>query len=209
MKMAATGPRSIPDQGPSAVIGGGTAVDAPASWEDLVRDHASRVYRLAYGLTRNPHDAEDLTQNVFDRVFRNLASYKPGNFDGWMYRITVNLFRDQLRRARGLRLEPLREDTVNLYPARHPSPEQAASEPVFDDDVREALAVLHPDVRNTVLLFDVDGLTYDEIAAVLGVPRGTVGSRIHRGRAQLRTALKHRSPRTRGAAAATPVRAAA
>lgn len=209
MKMAATGPRSIWDQGPSAVIRGGTAVDAPASWEDLVRNHASRVYRLAYGLTRNPHDAEDLTQNVFDRVFRNLASYKPGNFDGWMYRITVNLFRDQLRRARGLRLEPLREHTVNRYPARQPSPEQAASEPVFDDDVRKALAALHPDLRNTVLLFDVDGLTYDEIAAVLGVPRGTVGSRIHRGRAQLRTALKHRSPRTRGAAAATPVTAAA
>jgi RNA polymerase sigma-70 factor (ECF subfamily) len=209
MKMAATGPRSIPGQGPSAVIGGGTAVDAPASREDLVRDHASRVYRLAYGLTRNPHDAEDLTQNVFDRVFRNLASYKPGNFDGWLYRITVNLFRDQLRRSRRLRLEPLREDAVNLYPARQPSPEQAASEPVFDDDVREALAALHPDVRNTVLLFDVDGLTYDEIAAALGVPRGTVGSRIHRGRAQLRTALAHRSPRTRQAAAATAVRAAA
>jgi RNA polymerase sigma-70 factor (ECF subfamily) len=209
MKMAATGPGSIPDQGPSAVIGGGTAFDAPASWEDLVRDHASRVYRLAYGLTRNPHDAEDLTQNVFDRVLRNLTSYKPGNFDGWMDRITVNLFRDQLRRNRRLRLEPLREDTVDLHAARQPSPEQVVSEPVFDDDVREALAALHPGVRVTVLLRDVDGLTYDEIAAALGVPRGTVGSRIHRGRAQLRTALRHRSPRTRGAAAATPVRAAA
>jgi DNA-directed RNA polymerase specialized sigma24 family protein len=125
MKTAATGPRTIPDQGPRAFNGGGTAVDAQASWEDLVRDHASRIYRLAYGLTRNPHDAEDLTQNVFDRVFRNLASYKPGNFDGWMYRVTVNLFRDQVRRNRRLRLEPLREDTVDLHAARQPSPEQA------------------------------------------------------------------------------------
>jgi RNA polymerase sigma-70 factor (ECF subfamily) len=209
MEMAATDPRTIADQGTSAVTGGGTAVDALASLEDLVRDHASRVYRLAYGLTGNPHDAEDLTHNVFDRVLRNLASYKPGNFDGWMYRITVNMFRDQVRRNRRLRLEPLREDTVDLYAARQPSPEQAVSEPVFDDDVREALAALHPGVRVTVLLRDVDGLTYDEIAAALGVARGTVGSRIHRGRAQLRTALAHRSPRTRKAVAAIPVMPAA
>lgn len=209
MEMAATDPRTIPDQGPSAVTGGDTAVDAPASWEDLVRDHASRVYRLAYGLTGNPHDADDLTQNVFDRVLRNLASYKAGNFDGWMYRITVNLFRDQVRRNRGLRLEPLREDTIDLHAARQLSPEQAVSEPVFDDDVRDALAALHPGVRVTVLLRDVDGLTYDEIAAALGVARGTVGSRVHRGRAQLRIALAHRSPRTHHAAAATPVLPAA
>jgi RNA polymerase sigma-70 factor (ECF subfamily) len=209
MEMAATDPRTIADQGTSAVTGGGTAVDALASLEDLVRDHASRVYRLAYGLTGNPHDAEDLTHNVFDRVLRNLASYKPGNFDGWMYRITVNMFRDQVRRNRRLRLEPLREDTVDLHAARQPSPEQAVSEPVFDDDVREALAALHPGVRVTVLLRDVDGLTYDEIAATLGVARGTVGSRIHRGRAQLRTALAHRSPRTRKAVAAIPVMPAA
>jgi RNA polymerase sigma-70 factor (ECF subfamily) len=209
MEIAATDARTIPVQGPSAPTGG-TAVDAPASWEDLARVHASRVYRLAYGLTGNPHDAEDLTQNVFDRVLRNLASFKPGNFDGWMYRITVNLFRDQVRRNRRLRLELLREDTVDLHVACHPSPEQAVSEPVFDDDVRDALAALHPGVRVTVLLRDVDGLTYDEIAAALGVARGTVGSRLHRGRAQLRTALAHRSPRTRqAAAAATPVMPAA
>jgi len=209
MEMAATAAKIVPDQGPSAVTGVGTAVDAPTSWEDLARVHADRVYRLAYGLTGNPHDAEDLTQSVFDRVLRNLTSFKPGNFDGWMYRITVNLFRDQVRRNRRLRLEPLREDTVDLHAARQPSPEQAVSEPVFDDDVREALAALHPGVRVTVLLRDVDGLTYDEIAAALGVARGTVGSRIHRGRAQLRTALAHRSPRTRQTAAATPLLAAA
>jgi len=210
MEMATTGPRTLPDQGrPSTANGGCTTVGAPASWDDLVRDHASRIYRLAYGLTRNPHDAEDLTQNVFDRVFRNLASYKPGNFEGWMYRVTVNLFRDQVRRNRRLRLEPLQENTVNLHAAHQPSPEEAVSEPVFDDDVRKALAALHPDVRITVFLRDVDGQTYDEIAAILGVARGTVGSRIHRGHAHLRTALAHRSPRTPEAAAATPVRAAA
>ena len=209
MEMAATAAKIVPDQGPSAVTGVGTAVDAPTSWEDLARVHADRVYRLAYGLTGNPHDAEDLTQSVFDRVLRNLTSFKPGNFDGWMYRITVNMFRDQVRRNRRLRLEPLQEDPVNLHAAQQPSPEQAVSEPVFDDDVRDALAALHPGVRVSVLLRDVDGLTYGEIAAALGVARGTVGSRIHRGRAQLRTALAHRSPRIRQTAAATPFMAAA
>jgi RNA polymerase sigma-70 factor (ECF subfamily) len=160
------------------------------TWDRLAREHADRVYRLAYGLTRNRHEAEDLAQDVFDRVFRNTASYTHGNLDGWLYRITVNIFRDRVRRNGRLRLEPLREDTAD---DRSPT----VGLPVFDDDVRAALAALHPTLRAAVLLFDVDGLNYDEIAAALGVKRGTVGSRIHRGRAQLRAALAHRAPRRR------------
>ena len=209
MKMAATGPRTVPTYGPSGGNGGATAVDATASWEDLVRDHASHVYRIAYGLTRNPHDAEDLTQDVFDRVFGNLASYTPGNFPGWLYRITVNIFLDHMRRNRRLRMEPLREDAIGHHAAHHPGPEQVVTEQVFDDDVCVALAALHPDVRTAVLLCDVDGLTYDEVAAVLGVNRGTVGSRIHRGRALLRGALAHRRPRRREVDAAVSANAAA
>ena len=71
---------------------------APPSWEQVVRDHADRVYRLAYRLSGNPHDAEDLTQETFIRVFRSLASYKPGTFEGWLHRITTNLFLDMVRR---------------------------------------------------------------------------------------------------------------
>ena len=68
------------------------------TWEDIVRTHSARVYRLAYRLTGNPHDAEDLTQEVFVRVFRSLSSYTPGTFEGWLHRITTNLFLDMARR---------------------------------------------------------------------------------------------------------------
>ena len=64
------------------------------SWEEIVRAHSARVYRLAYRLTGNQHDAEDLTQEVFVRVFRSLSSYTPGTFEGWLHRITTNLFLD-------------------------------------------------------------------------------------------------------------------
>ena len=64
------------------------------SWDEVVRTHSARVYRLAYRLTGNPHDAEDLTQEVFVRVFRSLSTYTPGTFEGWLHRITTNLFLD-------------------------------------------------------------------------------------------------------------------
>jgi len=82
----------------------------PPSWDDVVREHADRVYRLAYRLTGNPHDAEDLTQETFIRVFRSLADYKPGTFEGWLHRITTNLFLDMVRRRARLRMEGLPEE---------------------------------------------------------------------------------------------------
>ena len=76
---------------------------APPSWDEVVRLHSARVYRLAYRLTGNRHDAEDLTQEVFVRVFRSLSSYTPGTFEGWLHRITTNLFLDQVRRKARIR----------------------------------------------------------------------------------------------------------
>ena len=78
---------------PSSLPGEG-ADWTPPSWDEIVREHADRVYRLAYRLSGNPYDAEDLTQETFIRVFRSLASYKPGTFEGWLHRITTNLFLD-------------------------------------------------------------------------------------------------------------------
>src|SRR6266550_5118828 len=86
----------------------------PPSWDDLVRQHSSRVYRLAYRLTGNQHDAEDLTQEVFVRVFRSLASYTPGTFEGWLHRITTNLFLDMVRRRARIRMEALPEDSDRI-----------------------------------------------------------------------------------------------
>jgi RNA polymerase sigma factor (sigma-70 family) len=167
---------------------------APPSWEQVVADHSGRVYRLAYRLTGNPHDAEDLTQEVFVRVFRSLSSYTPGTFEGWLHRITTNLFLDQARRKAKIRFDALAEDADQRMPGRVASPDSQVADAMLDDDVEAALADLPPEFRAAVVLCDIEGLSYDEIADVLGVKLGTVRSRIHRGRKMLRSALSHRAP---------------
>jgi RNA polymerase sigma factor (sigma-70 family) len=164
---------------------------APPSWDQVVRDHADRVYRLAYRLSGNPHDAEDLTQETFIRVFRSLGSYKPGTFEGWLHRITTNLFLDMVRRRSRLRMEGLPEDTDRLV-GDGLSPEQVYAETHLDPDLQQALDDLPPEFRAAVVLCDIEGLSYEEIGATLGVKLGTVRSRIHRGRLALRSALERR-----------------
>ena len=175
----------------------------PPSWDDLVRQHSPRVYRLAYRLTGNQHDAEDLTQEVFVRVFRSLASYTPGTFEGWLHRITTNLFLDMARRRQRIRFEGLGDQAVGLLRDDEPTPAQAFDARHLDTDVQQALEALAPEYRAAVVLCDIEGLSYEEIAGTLGVKLGTVRSRIHRGRAQLRAALDHRRPRHPGHPAAT------
>ncbi|MFC7327654.1 RNA polymerase sigma factor SigE [Marinactinospora rubrisoli] len=164
----------------------------PPSWDEVVRTHSMRVYRLAYRLTGNQHDAEDLTQEVFIRVFRSLANYTPGTFEGWLHRITTNLFLDMARRRARIRFEGLADTADERISSREPSPAQAYDDRHFDADIQAALDALPAEFRAPVVLCDVEGLSYEEIAATLGVKLGTVRSRIHRGRAQLRAALEHR-----------------
>ena len=93
---------------------------AMPSWDELVRQHADRVYRLAYRLSGNQHDAEDLTQETFIRVFRSVQNYQPGTFEGWLHRITTNLFLDMVRRRARIRMESLPED-YDRVPADEPN----------------------------------------------------------------------------------------
>ena len=166
----------------------------PPTWEEIVEQHSARVYRLAYRLTGNPHDAEDLTHDVFIRVFRSLHSYQPGTFEGWLHRITTNVFLDKMRRKQRIRFDALSDESAARLPTRELGPEGAYDATHFDDDVQRALDALSPDFRAAVVLCDIEGLSYEEIAATLGIKLGTVRSRIHRGRAQLREALAHRDP---------------
>ena len=168
-----------------------------------MREHSARVYRLAYRLTGNQHDAEDLTQEVFVRVFRSLHDYQPGTFEGWLHRITTNLFLDMVRRRARIRFEGLPEDAERIK-GREATPAQVYDDTHLDHDVQTALDALLPEYRAAVVLCDIEGLTYEEIADVLGIKLGTVRSRIHRGRTQLRAALAHRAPRTPGVTPATP-----
>jgi RNA polymerase sigma-70 factor (ECF subfamily) len=167
---------------------------AAPSWDEVVEQHSARVYRLAYRLTGDRHDAEDLTQEVFVRVFRSLSSYTPGTFEGWLHRITTNLFLDQARRKAKIRFDAFAEGAETRIPSRAVTPDFAVLEGIFDDDVESALAALPPDFRAAVVLCDIEGLSYEEISDVLGLKLGTVRSRIHRGRAMLRKALAHRAP---------------
>src|SRR6266511_5593829 len=120
---------------------GGAVVDTPQfasaavpetetlpSWDEVVRTHSARVYRLAYRLTGNQHDAEDLTQEVFVRVFRSLSTYSPGTFEGWLHRITTNLFLDQARRKQKIRFDALSDEREGRLPSSDGSPaEESAS----------------------------------------------------------------------------------
>ncbi|GAA5042280.1 RNA polymerase sigma factor SigE [Nocardia callitridis] len=190
---------SVPDAemtDPEIELSGTAAFDATGdrtampSWDELVREHADRVYRLAYRLSGDAQDAEDLTQDTFIRVFRSLSNYQPGTFEGWLHRITTNLFLDMVRRRNRIRMEALPED-YDRVPSEGPGPEQLYHDARLDPDLQSALDALAPEFRAAVVLCDIEGLSYEEIGATLGVKLGTVRSRIHRGRQALRDYLAH------------------
>ncbi|OYO22447.1 RNA polymerase sigma factor SigE [Enemella dayhoffiae] len=181
----AVAPAATPDREPTWV---------PPTWEELVRDHTARVYRLALRLTGNCYDAEDLTQDVFVRVFKSLHRFQPGTLEGWLHRITTNLFLDQARRRQRIRFDGLGENADERLAGDQSPPQDAVDDAGLDHDVARALDGLSPEYRACVVLCDIEGLTYEEIAEVLDLKLGTVRSRIHRGRAQLRAELTHREP---------------
>ncbi len=194
--MAAITEEQLMTSTPSGTAGGARDEWTAPSWDEIVEEHSARVFRLAYRLTGSTHDAEDLTQEVFVRVFRSLSSFTPGTFEGWLHRITTNLFLDQARRKAKIRFDGFTDGAETRIPSRTVSPDLAVLEGIFDDDVENALAALPPDFRVAVVLCDIEGLSYEEIADVLGIKLGTVRSRIHRGRGMLRAALAHRAPAT-------------
>jgi RNA polymerase sigma-70 factor (ECF subfamily) len=169
----------------------GEAVPDPRpSREEVARCYGRKIYNLAYHLAGNPDDAADLAQEVFVRVYRNLDRYQPGTFDGWLYRITKNLFLDQVRSRRRLRLEPLRPEVWEQPSSTEPGPADLIERRTLEAGIMDGLRQLREDFRLAVVLCDVEGLTYEEIAAVTRWPMGTVRSRIHRGRKQLREHLE-------------------
>ena len=168
----------------------------PSAFATLYDRHANVVYGLALAVLRDAGEAEDLTQEVFVRVFRSLSQYTPGTFEGWLHRITTNLFLDQVRRKARIRFEGLPEDAADRLASREVWPQQLLDDRTYDADIQAALDALPPDFRVAVVLCDIEGLTYEEISELLGIKLGTVRSRIHRGRAALRDSLAHRTPRT-------------
>ena len=154
----------------------------------MARSHGRFLYTVAYRLTGNDADAQDLVQEVLLRVRRGLVTYRPGSLEGWLSRITTNAFLDDVRRRKRRPLDALPDDPDRAVPPAVAADATSEAESI-SDEVQDALARLPDEYRAAVVLCDVVGLPYGEIADQLGVPVGTVRSRIHRGRAALRSAL--------------------
>ena len=171
------------------------------AWAELVRTHHRRVYSLCYRFTGNGTDAEDLTQDVFLKIFSNLASFDTGrgSLQVWITTMTRNLLVDHFRRTRNLRVTGSLDEGWNeaeeLKPidrlvSRSPSPHESAAQKELAKMVQNALARVSVELREAVILRDLQDLDYKEIAQVLGIPEGTVKSRISRGRAELARLLE-------------------
>jgi RNA polymerase sigma-70 factor (ECF subfamily) len=158
-----------------------------------VQRHARRVFNLCYRFTSNRTDAEDLSQEVFLRIYRTLPSYRPefGAFPTWLTSVTRNLLVDHYRRTRYDRATDSIEDTPQLEekPSAARTPDRMAEAAELSAQLQHGLAKLSPDLREAVILRDLQGLEYSEIKAVLQVAEGTVKSRINRGRIELARVL--------------------
>src|SRR4051794_13209185 len=164
------------------------ATDGVPTWEEVARDHGRFLYNVAYRLTGNDDDARDLVQESLLRVRRGLETYQPGSLEGWLARIVTNVFLDEVRRKRRRPTQALPENPDWALPAEAGADEAAAAAGL-SDEIQAALAALPEEFRVPVVLRDVADQTYEDIAQSLGVPVGTVRSRLHRGRRMLRTAL--------------------
>jgi RNA polymerase sigma-70 factor, ECF subfamily len=165
------------------------------AWEELVRLHSRRVYGLCYRFTGKDSEAQDLTQDVFMRVFRSLASFRSteGSFSTWLARLTRNLLIDHYRRTRNERVTDSIEEQLPGVEERHHAtsrPDSAVAGREASELLQGALAKLSPELRETIILRDLQEMEYREIAEVLSIPEGTVKSRLNRGRAELARLLK-------------------
>ena len=169
-----------------------------AAWEEFVRNHSRRVYGLCYRFTGSNSEAQDLTQDIFLRIFRTLKSYRSaeGSLATWITRVSRNLLIDHYRRTRQERLTDTIEDQLPMLEEReHGSasalrPDRALAGREASEILQGALAKLSPELRETVILRDLQELEYREIAVVLKIPEGTVKSRLNRGRAELGRLLR-------------------
>src|SRR6185437_4414677 len=172
-----------------------------AAWAEMVRAHHRRVYSLCYRFTGNAADAEDLTQDVFLKIYSNLSGFDGtrGSLVVWIATMTRNHLVDHFRRNRNLRatssLDEGWDATDELKPVDRllsgaPSPHQVAVQKELGKMVQGALARVSVDLREAVILRDLQDFDYKEIAQALGIPEGTVKSRISRGRAELARLLE-------------------
>jgi len=166
-----------------------------AAWEDLVKTHTRRVYAICYRFTGSNQEAQDLAQEVFLRVFRSLKSFRAGegSFTVWLGKLTRNLLIDHYRRSKLDRATDSIEEALPVLEEKTAMSARAdglLAGREASEALQGALQKLSPELRETVILRDLEELEYREIAQVLNVPEGTVKSRLNRGRAELARILR-------------------
>jgi RNA polymerase sigma-70 factor, ECF subfamily len=166
------------------------------AWEDLVRANTRKVYALCYRFTGSASEAQDLTQEVFLRIFKTIKSFRSdeGSFSTWLSRVTRNLLIDHYRRTRQDRVTDSIEEQLPMMEeegaAASARPDHVLAGREASEILQQTLQKLSPDLREAVILRDLQEMEYREIAQVLGIPEGTVKSRINRGRAELARLLR-------------------
>ncbi len=170
-----------------------------AAWAELVRVHTRRIYNLCYRFTGRSQEAEDLTQDVFLRVYKTVGSFQgsQGSFTTWLTSLTRNLLIDHYRKhkkeQRDISVDDENTETLVETNVTFTRPDVVMMEQEQSGAIQAAIQRLSPDLREAVILRDVQEMEYREISNVLGVPEGTVKSRINRGRAALGQMLKRRA----------------
>lgn len=166
-----------------------------SAWEDLVKTHTRRVYAICFRFTGKENEAQDLTQEVFLRVFKTVRSFRSGegSFGVWLARLTRNLLIDNYRRTKLERATDSIEDQLNVLEektALHSRTDSLLAGREASELLQAGLQKLSPELREAVILRDLEEFDYKEIANVLGVPEGTVKSRLNRGRTELARVLR-------------------
>ncbi|MDQ2865786.1 MAG: sigma-70 family RNA polymerase sigma factor [Candidatus Eremiobacteraeota bacterium] len=169
--------------------------------EGAIEQYGKATYNFAFRLTHNEADARDLTQDAFIRVYRAWQSFVPGtSFLSWIYRIVTNLYRDELRRRKGRYQEEIPEDNEpQQFGGERPlavAPIDEYVESQFSETMSKALDALSLDQRQVIILADIEEYSYQEIAEIVGCSIGTVRSRLHRARHQLRKLVEHLSAKS-------------
>jgi RNA polymerase sigma-70 factor, ECF subfamily len=172
--------------------------DDDSAFDEIVRRHKNRIYSYICRMTHDAPDAEDLTQEVFIRAYQSISRFRAdAAVDTWLYRIATNLVIDRFRREKRApqQWEPLEEDDdlVGSLPDldRGSDPEATAQLGELQRQVRKAVGTLPAKLRGAIVLHDIEGLSYEEVAEALGCPVGTVKSRLFNGRILLRRKLAH------------------